>query len=100
MTLRDIENALPPVIRFVNDYVGQAAVLVHDTYMGMIYDTADGLYYNSQCAENCPDDVIRRDVFLSYFNYESVLSLRLRYFKWSDHYQLYKIEPKFRVVYK
>ena len=102
MTLRDIENALPPIIRFVKDYAGEAegraAVLVHDTYMGMIYDTIDGLFYNSQCAENCPDDVIRRDVFLSYFNYESVLSVR--YFKCGEHYQLYRLEPKFRVIYK
>lgn len=97
MTLHDIESALPAIIRFVKDYAGEgrAAVLVHDTYMGMIYDTIDGLFYNSQCAQNCPDDVIRRDVFLSYFNYELVLSIR--YF---NHFQLYRLEPKFRVVYK
>lgn len=100
MTLHDIESALPAIIRFVKDYAdeGRAAVLVHDTYMGMIYDTIDGLFYNSQCAQNCPDDVIRRDVFLSYFNYESVLSIR--YSKCGEHYQLYRLEPKFKVVYK
>lgn len=96
MTLHDIENALPPEIRFVNDSEGIAGVLVHDVYMGMIYDTADGLYYNSQCALSCPDDVIRRDVFLSCFNYELVLNTRYL----NNNYHLYKLEPKFRVVYK
>lgn len=102
MTLHDIENALPPCIRFIHDKEGQAGVIIHDTYMGMIYDIDEGLFYNSQCAENCPDDIIRKDVFLSQFNYELVLSMR--YFKCDhyicNHYRLYKLEPKFRVVYK
>lgn len=98
MTLHDIENALPPCIRFIYDKEGQAGVIVNDTYMGMIYDSDEGLFYNSQYYPNLPDDVIRRDVFLSYFNYELVFTMR--YSKRGDHYLLYRLEPKFRVVYK
>lgn len=98
MTLHEIENELPPCIRFINEGEDKAGVMVHDAYMGMIYDTDEGLYYNSQCDQNCPNDVIRKDVFLSYFRYELLLSAQ--YFKVGDIYRLYKIEPKFRVVYK
>lgn len=98
MTLHDIENALPPCIRFIYDKEGQAGVRVHDTYMGMIYDTNEGLFYDSQCCPNSPNDTIRKNVFLSYFKYE--LLFTMRYSKWSDHFLLYRLEPKFRVVYK
>lgn len=97
MTLRDIENALPPIIRFVNDSDDKAGVLVHNTYMGMIYNTAEGLFYNSQNYRDCSDDCIRKNTFLSYFNYELLLSVR---YTAIDIYELYKLEPKFRVVYK
>lgn len=97
MTLYDIEQALPPYINFITDREGQAGVLVHDTYMGMIYDTDDGLFYNSQNYRDSSDDCIRKSTFLSYFNYELLLSVRYR---GVDIYELYKLEPKFRVVYK
>lgn len=98
MTLHEIENELPPYIRFIYEEGDKAGVIVHGTYMGMIYDTNEGLYYNSQYDQNCPDDSIIKDVFLSYFRYKSLF--RAQYFKISDIYQIYKLEPKFRVVYK
>lgn len=97
MTLHDIENALPLSIRFTYDTEGQAGVIVHDNYMGMIYDTDEGLFYNSQNYRDSSDDYIRKSTFLSYFNYELLLSVR---YKSIDTYELYKLEPKFRVVYK
>jgi hypothetical protein len=97
MTLRDIENALPPCIRFINDTGGKAGVMVNDTYMGMIYDTDEGLFYNSQNFRDCSNDCIRKNTFLSYFNYELLLSVR---YAAIDIYELYRLEPKFGVVYK
>lgn len=98
MTLYDIENVLPPCIRFIYDKEGQAGVIVHNTYMGMIYDTDEGLFYNSHCYSNCPDDCIKKDTFLCYFNYELLLSIQ--YFEITNAYQLYKLKPKYRIVYK
>lgn len=98
MTLHDIENALPPYIRFAYDMGNKAGVIVRGTYMGMIYDTDEGLFYNSQCYSNNPDDCIRKDTFLCYFSYELLLSIQ--YFEITNAYQLYKLEPKYRVVYK
>lgn len=97
MTLHDIENALPTKIEF--DYYGteEAEVNIHGNYMGTIYDTVDGLYYKSQCYHGITGEYFRRDIFLSCFNY--VLLLNIRYGSTND-LQIYKLEPKFRVVYK
>lgn len=98
MTLHDIENALPPYIRFAYDTGDKAGVIVYDTYMGMIYDTDEGLYYHSPHHPDYSDDYVKKDIFLTHFNYELLLSTR--YFEPNNCYQLYKLEPRFRVVYK
>lgn len=97
MTLHDIESALPTEIEFDYYYTKEAEVNVHGNYMGTIYDTVDGLYYKSQCYHDITGEYFRRDTFLSYFNY--VLLLNIRYGSTND-LQIYKLEPKFRVVYK
>lgn len=100
MTLHDIENALPPIIEFdYFDYYSakEVEVNIHGEYMGKLYDTVDGLYYKSQCYHGNTNEYFRRDTFLSYFNY--VLLLNMRYGS-SNDLQIYKLEPKFRVVYK
>lgn len=98
MTLHDIENALPSIIKFDFEYCSseEAEVDVYDTYMGMIYSTEYGLFYKSQCYHGDNSEYYRRDAFLSYFNYVLLLSIQ---FKTND-LQIYKLEPKFRVVYK
>lgn len=97
MTLHDIENALPAIIEFDYCNTEEVEVNVHGNYMGTIYDTVDGLYYKSQCYHGITDEYLRRDTFLSYFKY--VLLLNMRYGS-SNDLQIYKLEPKFRVVYK
>lgn len=97
MTLHEIDNELPLSIRFIYDKEDIAGVIVHDTYMGMVYNTDEGLFYNSQNYRDSSDDNIRKSTFLSYFNYKLLLSVRYR---GVDIYELYKLEPKFRVVYK
>lgn len=92
MTLHDIEDALPQEIRFINDGVDKAAVIFQNTYMGMIYNTNEGLFYNSQ------DDSTRKNTFLYYFEHKLLLSVQ--YSRMGNVYQLYRLEPKFRVVYK
>lgn len=98
MTLHDIENTLPPYIRFAYDMGDRAGVIVYDTYMGMIYNTNEGLYYLSPYDKDYSDNSFKKDIFLTHFNYELLLSTR--YFEPNNCYQLYKLEPRFRVVYK
>ena len=100
MTLHDIESALPTIIEFdYFDYYSakEVEVNIYGEYMGKLYDTVDGLYYKSQCYHNNIHEYLRRDTFLSYFNY--VLLLNMRYGS-SNDLQIYKLEPKFRIVYK
>lgn len=97
MTLHDIESALPPIIEFDYYNAKEAEVNVYSDYMGRIYDTVDGLYYESQCYHGSTSEYFRRDTFLSCFNY--VLLLNMQYGSLND-LQIYKLEPKFRVVYK
>lgn len=97
MTLHDIESALPTIIEFDYCNTEEVEVNVHGNYMGTIYDTVDGLYYKSQCYHGITDEYLRRDTFLSYFNYVLLLSMQ---YGSSNDLQIYKLEPKFRVVYK
>lgn len=97
MTLHDIEGALPAIVEFDHYSTKEVEVNVHGEYMGKLYDTVDGLYYESQCYHDNTNDYFRRDTFLSYFNY--VLLLNMQYGS-SNDLQIYKLEPKFRVVYK
>lgn len=97
MTLHDIENALPAIIEFDYYNTEEVEVNVHGEYMGKLYDTVDGLYYKSQCYHGSTSEYFRRDTFLSCFNY--VLLLNMQYGSLND-LQIYKLEPKFRVVYK
>jgi len=97
MTLHDIESALPTIIEFDYYNTNEAEVNVHGKYMGTIYDTVDGLYYKSQYYHNNIHEYLRRDTFLSYFNYVLLLSMQ---YGSSNDLQIYKLEPKFRVVYK
>lgn len=101
MTLHDIENALPPIIRFNYCKYAEntiAGVEVCEDSMGTIYDFGkEGFYYYSECYPQ-ESEYYRRDTFLSYFNYELLLSVK--YNPTGIEYQIYKIEPKFRIVYK
>lgn len=96
MTLHDIESALPRIIDF--DYCNseEAEVNVYDNYMGMIYSTEYGLFYKAQCYCNDRSEYLRVNTFLSYFNYVLLLNIQFR----TNDLQIYKLEPKFRVVYK
>lgn len=96
MTLYDIEHTLPSIIEF--DYCSseEAEVNVHGNYMGMIYSTECELFYKAQCYCNIKEEYLRVNTFLSYFNYVLLLNIRFR----TNDLQIYKLEPKFRVVYK
>ena len=98
MTLHDIEQALPIIIKFEYYNSKEAEVNVYGSYMGMIYNTKHGFYYKSQCYSSNRSEYIRRDNFLLYFNY--VLLLSTRFNQNNNDLQIYKLEPKLRVVYK
>ena len=99
MTLHDIENALPPIITFEYGKRDYAEVHVCENHMGnLLYDSEGELYYTSLCYYNDTSEYTRRNTFLSYFNYELLLSIRQGLN--SVDLQIYRLEPKFRVVYK
>lgn len=98
MTLHEIENALPSIITFTycNSYT---EVHVCENHMGnLLYDSEGELYYTSLCYHNDISEYTRRNTFLSYFNHVKLLSIAQEYN--NVDLQIYKIEPKFRVVYK
>lgn len=100
MTLYNIENTLPSIItfRYPKDYE-MAKVFVYEKHMGMLYHGFEGeLYYISMCYIDNTSEYYRRDTFLSYFDQELLLSIRQEYN--NLYIQIYKLEPKFRVVYK
>lgn len=98
MTLHDIENGLPSIITF-EFRKGYTEVHVCEKHMGnLLYDSEGELYYTSLCYHNDISEYTRRNTFLSYFNHVKLLSVQHRYN--NIDLQIYKIEPKFRIVYK
>ena len=99
MTLYDIENALPSIIMFEYGKEGYTEVHVCENHMGnLLYDSEGGLYYISLCYHNDTSEYTRRNTFLSYFDHVLLISIYRGYS--GIDFQIYKLDPKFRVVYK
>lgn len=88
MTLNDIKDKVPSSIRLIpDDDTNNIDIIVDGAYTGYMYITPEGVYFRTLWGRANSDDYIRISKFLSYFEYDLLVTLR----SFNQEYQIYRL---------
>ena len=88
MTLDDIKDRVPSNIKLISDNdTSSIDVIIDGVYSGWLYDTPEGMYYQTWLRLTNWDDYLRVNSFLKRFEFELLINIRS---SMSD-YQIYRL---------
>ena len=88
MTLDDIKDRVPSSIKLISDDdTSNTDIIIDGVYSGWLYDTPEGMYYQTWLRLSNWDDYLRINSFLKRFKFELLINIRS---SMSD-YQIYRL---------
>lgn len=77
MTLDDIKDKVPSSIKLIpDDDTNSTDIIIDSVYSGWLYDTPEGMYYQTWLRLTNWDDYLRVNSFLKRFEFELLINIR------------------------